>query len=396
MFDLRQLLHFLFMTCCWFSLSAGAQQAELVGLDLEPRRVTLQSLSAEGVGILDAQGQAKTVALDEVVRMTLSDEPARIPHGQAALRLRDGQVLVGQWQGAGAAEGTLRLLLANEQKLDVPLDDLMSVSLNDDAIAFVREDQDADTLTLSNAEKLSGFVDSVVEGGVMFEIESAKEPILIPFDRIQGISLANRPHTIDPEPGMVCITTSSRQRLILRSALIKKLEKGSLVIEGESVLGYGAKTYQVPVSSLNTIEPVSARHGLTPLSSIGLELESGGEVFGVPMRPRILGEGAIALHAAVRLAFDLPEGARRVAFTVGLDLDSSVPEARRLLAGCELYVFDGETEIAKHALEPDSEPVRINLPLRTDRLHLELRPATNGPVLDRVRIDDAQVLIERG
>ena len=76
-----------------------------------------------------------------------------------------------------------------------------------------------------------------------------------------------------------------------------------------------------------------------------------------------------------------------------MDLDDTVPESRRPLAGCELVVYDGDKAIARHTLTPDGPAKRLNLPLTGGGLRIVLESGVNGPVLDRVIVTDAQLLV---
>ncbi|MEM6504839.1 MAG: hypothetical protein AAF711_05185, partial [Planctomycetota bacterium] len=98
-------------------------------------------------------------------------------------------------------------------------------------------------------------------------------------------------------------------------------------------------------------------------------------------------------HAPVTLGYALPERASRLVFSVAMDVDDTISESRRAMAGCELIVYDGDRVLAKHALTPDGPAKRINVPLRSDELRIELAPGVNGPVLDRVLITRAEVLV---
>ncbi|MFK7788882.1 MAG: hypothetical protein AB8C95_05220, partial [Phycisphaeraceae bacterium] len=91
--------------------------------------------------------------------------------------------------------------------------------------------------------------------------------------------------------------------------------------------------------------------------------------------------------------FDLPKGARRLAFTVAMDLDDTIPDSRRAMAGCELLIYVGDEVIAKHSLTPEGPPKRLNIALGRGELRIALEPGVNGPVLDRVIISQAELLL---
>lgn len=379
---------------CFVALPSSARQAELLGPDLEPQRVALKSFGPGGAVIVDAQGTERTVAADQLLRLTFSDKPARVADGLAVVRLRDGQTLVGAWQGAGRQDDSLGLYVGEQGAVvDISLDDVLSLS-RVPVKQPTNADPDLDKLVLANGEELLGFVDAVADTGLSFEIDGSDQPIPVPFDRVHAVTIANRPRDVEPEPGLARVSFFNGMRLHIRDAAMlsddqgKWSLKGSPVVEGLSAQG---------VSSLGPvmkIEPITGKgYRLGALTDAQMKLIDGGEVFGLPMRPAAEGDGTVSMHAPVTVGFDLPSGAARLVFDARLDLDDELPPARRELAGCELVVYQGDAVIGGCKLTPNSPPQRLNLPLDSGELRIQLKPGVNGPVLDRVRLTGAELLI---
>ena len=121
--------------------------------------------------------------------------------------------------------------------------------------------------------------------------------------------------------------------------------------------------------------------------------------------------GVWRLHAPVTVAFALPAGSCRVTAEAALDLPADLPAGRG--AWADVVVWLGEpVESAEPVQSADaadimadvgrvrlmlSQPTgRFNVPLAPGRSRLTLRldPASNGPILDRVALRGARVLVE--
>ncbi len=366
--------------CCsvLLSIQALAQPAMVLGPDLEPKTVGLDTVSLSDDGLL---------------RLRLSADPITpLNNKQYVARLVDGQVLVGTLMDAGKDGETIRLAMDYQQRsVAFPLDDLLSLALVGTSLVGDASD---DTLLLATGETLIGFVDAIGEDGIGFVIGDAEDPIQIPMDRIRGFSIANKPQPVKAEKGLARVLLRGGSSLLLRDAALKRATKregsslsGTLTIGGEST------TITMPLNEVHLIEPRSGRYVLERLADSAMTLISGGEVFSVKMPPRIDRDGSIHLHAPTTLGFDLSKGASRLAFMVAMDLDDTIPQTRRAMAGCELIVYDGDEVIARHTLTPDGPPKRLNVALAGGDLRIALQAGVNGPVLDRVVISQAELLV---
>lgn len=391
--------------------SARAQQAVIVGPDLEPRVVTLRSFSSKGVGVMDHKGNTQTLPSDQVLRIlldhhavtplpdpgTAESRPTYQDDGPGTAYLRDGQVLRGRlhavrgedafvWRTKGVGDVTLSL------------DDVMSVCFSDNP--QIPGEDDDDKLRLTNDETLTGFIDylsdrepGASDDAVGFVIGDAKDPIDIALSRVDAMRVANKPKSVEPAQGRVRIERVDGTVLHLDKAALSREPQDRPTLRGVALLQVEQPDMSLPLSTLRRIEPLAGRYRLELLTGFEMRLIDGGTVFGVQMPPKIDREGAIRLHAPTTIGFELPAGASRLALTAEIDLDDGVPASQRRLAGCELVVFDGQVEIARQTLAPDQPPRRLNLPLKGRSLRIGIEPGVNGPVLDRVRLSDAEVLI---
>ena len=373
-------MKFLITALCSLLLSTPtlAQQVVVVGTDLEPRVASLDEVSLADEGLL---------------RLRISSDPVvPLNDKQYVAKLVDGQSLVGTLLGAGEDGESIRLAFGYEQRTVVlPLDELLSLTRVGHNLAGDASD---DIVLLATGETLVGFVETISEQSLGFVVGDADDPIQIPMQRVRGFSIANKPKPIKAKKGMARVMLRDGSLLYLRDAKLKRsAEQPHVGLEGTFVLEPETSPIILPLNEVHLIEPMSDRYALRPLAEAEMATVAGGEVFGVAMPPSTTSDGAIHLHAPVTLGFDLPNGTARLALSVAMDLDESIPESRRAMAGCELVVYDGDDAVARHKLTPDGPAKRLNVPLTGSDLRIVLEPGINGPVLDRVIITQAELLV---
>jgi hypothetical protein len=382
---------------------AMGNNAVILGPDLEPVSVRLEAITPNAIKVIDAQVGERLLKPDEVLRLTFTRADASTPDPKrSVLTLRDGQVLVGKLVPSNDEEA-VRLKIDADRVVQVSLDEMLSLAVQaDSAVPAIQED---DALLLVTGEVLLGFVETFTQDAIGFVIGDADDAIQIPLERITALRIANKPEPTKVDPGTLRVTTADGSVLLIKDATTTNDESGGFLV-GESTLPIlssrradeGVSTeastrLTMPMNRILTIEPVSTKAVLTSLAGVSWELAAGGEVFGVSMPPRVSSQGEIHLHAPVTVGFDLPDGASRLAFTVAMDLDESIPVSRRKMAGCELVVYAGDEVIARHALTHDGGTKRLNLALNSNDLRMVIEPGVNGPVLDRVVITQAELLV---
>jgi len=355
-----------------------AQQVVVLGTDLEPKTTSLDEVSLDD---------------EELLRLRISSGPLTpLNNKQYVATLVDGQTLVGTLLDAGEDGESIRLAFGYAQRTAVlPLDELLSFARVGHRIT---SDANDDTLLLATGETLIGFVEAIGENRVDFVVGDADDPIQIPMDRIRGFSIANKPKQVKPEKSLARVLLRDGSSVYLRDAKLQRSTgqapaavKGTLVVEPETA------AVALPLNEVQLIEPLSGQAEIKPLAEIGMTTVEGGEVFGVKMASSVTAEGEIKLHAPITLGFALPDGARRLVFTAALDLGEDIPKSRRRLAGCELVVYEGGKRIGGCTLVDGAAPQRLNLPLAGGQLRVDLEPGVNGPVLDRVVLTDAELLV---
>lgn len=371
--------------------------AVLVDETLTAQRVRVTGLREGRLSYFDADRRLRTEAIGQFVQLRGIGETAGdvsptgalpTPKG-AGLILIDGQRLAGEWVGAVADGGAIVWAHPLLGKVSISLDRLRGwhgETEGDEAPAraWLNESPTTDRLVLSNGDALEGFVTAVTETGVEIQQDDGAAPIALPRDRIAAVVLANPVPTAGTEG----------QRLVMRDGSV--IDGRSVAIRSETVrfeptLGE-AGVVEVPLSAVRRIDFTGGGRRLAALGDLARQV-SGGEVFGVAMRPRVEADGALWLHAPVAVTFELPEGARRLAAEAALAGGADAPSELHAWADFELTVtVDGESQ--RYRLHGDQPRVRLNAALSGSSLRLELTAGANGPVLDRLRLRDAVVLIE--
>lgn len=228
-----------------------------------------------------------------------------------------------------------------------------------------------DHITLTNGDQLTGFVETITATELALTVD--KQTIKLPWDRIASVALAN---PLKPLPGVwVSFEGGSHVKV------------DNLTIDGKSITGdILGKHVQTPAGYVLQVD-FATRHRLIRLGDLESTVVSGGTVFGVPMPPRFEPDRA-SLHAPVSVKFQLPAGALRfaaIAYIDPTDLD---------WADLKLIVADGKGQLASEHLSAAKPGAQVNVAPRDKTLILTVDEAANGPVRDRLTLDQAVLLVE--
>ncbi|MEM6507833.1 MAG: hypothetical protein AAF711_20550, partial [Planctomycetota bacterium] len=345
------------MKCFFYALCslltaapAFGQDAILLGSELEPVPVRLQALSPDSIEVIDAEGNKQILQPEQALRLTLTGSTIAAPsQNQVRVVLRDGQAVVGYWGGAGADDESIFVGFGGtDQNIDLPLDEIMSITFRPGVPAPTTEEDDV--LLLATGEKLVGFLEWIGAEALEFVVGDADDPIQIPLERVHAVSIANKPKTAEASRGMVRVTTVDGSVILLRSAELKRGVDGDALVglsampivgkptDNQDDAPRAASRLTLPIKQAAVIEPVSGKRRLVSLADQDGQVVAGGEVFGVAMPPRVETDGTLRLHAPVTLGYALPERASRLVFSVAMDVDDTISESRRAMAGCELIV----------------------------------------------------------
>ncbi|MEM9414369.1 MAG: hypothetical protein AAGA29_02675 [Planctomycetota bacterium] len=399
----------------------GAVEALLYDLSLRPEPIVLLELDtdAERLVYYNAQGERAEAAFDEIVRLTFPSGTRAADESLPVLATTDGQRIVGRSgqrlrPAIGDAESVGWRGVDGLPTVAVSLDDLAWVVL-DPAVAPPSAPPGDDVLVLTNGERLTGFVDALGLDAVGFVPDYANDPLSIQPARVAALFMSNQWSAFDGPSIFATLASGSRWRCSL----------GTLEVAGVGgVVGLRSALEDVAEGAEPALTPVRlgvsetdtetqrgwpvvtrldfqvGRHRMVPLSSLTMTEVEPAEPFGVSMPTRRTADGSVALHAPVAVAFDLPDGAARLSAKVVLALGDDIPEDRRAWAGCVVVVAVGEAVLARMTIDHEQPEHTANVELPESAvpgaartLTIRIEEGVNGPILDRVELRDAEVIV---
>jgi hypothetical protein len=362
-----------------FAASIGhAAPVTLIGRDLSPRQVNLQSVRNDVVTYFDMDRAYHNEPLSRFLQFRFTPDAASLDDDMMALELTDGQRYTGRWIAEADGGDALRWRHPQLGEIVVRLETVR-------AIRPANEVQNgdvptADRVMLSNGDLMRGFVVSATAEGLAIQLEGRRDAVTLPRERIVNVTLANPAPSTQDQTHMIYLADSSRVRA------------AGLTVEGDRLRLTGAPAESIALASVGRIDVAARGARLIELSDLPMTTLSGGEVFGMPMPPRV-DAGVWRMHAPLTLGFDLPPGATRFAAVAQIDAEGNEPVqwtdfVVRIVAG------DAEHSCRITREQPTC---RINLPFgdAATILTIELDAGVNGPVMDRLRLRDAVVLIEQ-
>lgn len=373
-------------------------------LGVEPVRVT--TLVDDRITYFDAERRLQRASVERFVQLRGIgvSAPRRVasaavpPAEGAVLVLTDGQRIAGRWAGAvdaaDAGEAEPGEMLAWRHPtvgtVTVPLDRVRGWGAAEPVTAASAEaERDGpptqDRAVLTNGDVIGGFVVAVTEAGVSIQPDGADEPIDLAAERVAKVMLANPDAPRDREHHTLVLHDGSALEV---SGLTLRRETFSF----RSVLAESEADHELEAARVARVDFTGTGRRLVPLIGQPRQV-SGGEVFGVTMRPWIE-NGTLRLHAPVRVTFDLPSGATRVAGIAELATGPDAPPELLDWANFELRIDVGDDQPVRHHLHGENPAAALNLPISGRHLEIELIDGPNGPVLDRMRLRHAVVLIE--
>lgn len=392
----------------WFVLFAAATAravtpAVVVGPDLQPRRVNLQSVGDDAITFFDAKRVYQSEPTSRVVQLRDFDADAKTPPATqpaaAAIELVDGQRFVGTLDSTSPDGQVIRWRHAALGVVSANLERVRSITFQtDNAAPAANPAPQADRLRLTNGDTLEGFVSALSDKGVTLKPASA-QAVTLPLDRVAALTLTNPAEARTPPAGERFVTLrdgssfrSARFTLTGGEARVAPLATAAIDDKTRRATGGPVET-ALPAATLASVEFASAAGRLVPLASLPIEF-TGGAAFGVQF-PRRAAPGLIAVHAPVRLDITLPPGAARLALEARFDApprDAVVnPDDWR---DCLIIAYDGDKPAGRWRINGKNPAAEINVPLTSKSLRLDIEPGANGPTLDRVRLLNPVVLVQ--
>ena len=423
--------HFLFrlaifvLTLSLFtSLALAATPVLLIGPDLKPRLVNLQAMGGGRMTYFDDQRNMQVQSTSDVLQVRFPKESdttksagfidapeleltqtrttvevpekgtlllggSRLIPGPplAFIELISGQRIVAVYTGAKADGQTLLFKHDLLGELAIALDQVSRLSfarLSNEGAMVSSATPTSDQVEMTNGDVVTGFVISIKDAGIEVQQGDAK-PFTLPRDRVKAIRLANPVTRAAGKQSMVWLRDGSR---IASSDVSISADK--LTLDSSLAALKEKQTMAIDLKQIARIELASPAGQLIDLADLPMTVTEGGKVFGVTMEPRIEGD-AIRLHAPITVSFSLPAKAARFAAVAQLDVENENPS----LAHFIITIDTTSLTAARHVITAKTPRADINAALTGNTLTITLDPARNGPVLDRLRLTDAVIFVER-
>ncbi len=379
-------------------LAAGAATAitpaTLVGPSLEPQSVSVSTLRDGVLVYFDSDRQLQRQPIERFVLLRPTPAKAEpVAESTATLILVDGQRLAGRFAGQADDGAAVRWESDVLGRVSVSLEDLAELhrAVPADSAAGEPWPRDGrDRLLLVNGDRLAGFISAATDDGLLMMPEGASDTVAIPFDRLARVVLANPTRTPPRELHTVAFAGGT-----ILSVAELRIEDDRLGFD--TLLRPPARAttplHWQPLIEVAQIDFTGSGYRVVNLLERPWRIEESAEVFGLTIPPRLVDDGrAMRLHAPARVVFDLPADATRVSARGELAVDEDVPAVMAEWADFEVILRWGGEGERRFRINARQHEARINVAVEGEVLRVELDPALNGPVLDRLRLSEAMVL----
>lgn len=350
---------------------------------------------------------------------TAQNQQPALPQGWGIVELIDGQRLTGKLVGNDDAGQLMQWEHPQAGLLTFKLDHVRQWRMNSSPQQTVQANG-SDQLFLTNGDVLLGFVSAVTNQKVSFIPQGATEAVAVELSRVKALALANAPLEVITPTALVVLEDDSRLR-----AKRVIIERGELRFV--PTLRQSEQWVKLPLSSLRRLDFANERWQLLPWSAMARKTQAGGMVFAAPWPVREE-EESLYLHAPVTVTFTLPADAAAIGATAMLD----IPSADAAIGWADFVVTlrvnesadaktstntsseqaAGDVQLARLAINETNPQGRLHATFdnavatssasgssagrRAPRtLTLTLDPALNGPIMDRLKLTDAWVVVAR-
>ncbi len=365
--------------------------AVLIGPDLKPRPIRLQAFGGSKVTYFDADRRLQIEPTGNILQIrfaapdtnTIGADAKRDDENQsgkpALVQLTDGQRLAGTWKGTDASGEVLLFEHALLGEVKIKLDELRSLSFK--GAAETTRTPESDELVLGNGDVIKGFIVALTAKQAEVQPNGSDQSIQLPMDRVVSIRLANPATASAKRSHTVWLRDGSRL-----SSKSVDMESDRLALQSTMA---GVEK-QIELKQVARIELASIAGRLIDLTDLPFETVGQGKVFGLAAPPRRNGNH-LHLHAPITLRYQLPTRTRR--FAAIAELDAPTGADKRWADFVVNVRVNGE--LAGRVPISSRTPFQsLNFDADGKTLEIELDPAANGPILDRLRLRDAMLFIE--
>jgi len=374
---------------------------ELLDLDLKAQRISLNSVQDGRMTYFDSDGLLQVQPLDRYLRFQLSTPKLApgpgldpIEDTWAVVDLVDGRRWTGKWLGADSGGQVIHLKHWLLGKVKADLEQVRQITFNGKPGRSVASKRDQ--VVLVNGDSLLGFVDAIKEGKLMFQPQGKAQALALDMGRVKTIQLAN-PARLERQWHTLTLTDGSR--IHTRDLVVSK-DRLTLT----TALDTG--TIDVAMKKVSRVDLANPVRQIIDLASLPMKTIKASDVFGLKMAPWIAGSD-IHLHAPVAIQFTLPQEARRFSGLAQIDtgdresqketspgaLSKSASAGKVGWADFVVKVAIDQIPTASYHVHAGQPEVKMNFQVTGRTLTIELDSGRNGPVMDRLRITQAIVLL---
>ena len=367
--------------------AVAVTDAELIGTDLVARPVKIISLHDKTLAYFDEQRTLQSAAIDGFVQLrAIGGTNASDETPYPCISLTDGQRFTGNWVGPTPDGSGLRWQNELVGTLVFSLDEVTSIAWREADPRDATNDTTAtDTITLGNGDTLKGFVSGLTDRGVAMTSQDGTDPVTIPYDRIASLTLANPMAARVESYNRVTLVDGTR---VLADELRWSGDQASWLVTPPGAAPVRIKT---SITDLSRIEFWAGGLRLVDLNELPMRVQDDPGVFGLAMPVRMQGH-LMRAHAPAVITFDLPPGTERFAADIELDT-TDTPDHVSTWADFHVVVSSDATEAGRGHVTGKQLVTRINAPISGRELMIRLDPGVNGPILDRLLMRDAVILL---
>lgn len=337
-------------------------------------------------------------------------EPASsVPAGWGVVQLIDGQRFSGRLIGSDDAGQVMQWEHPLAGLLTFKLDHVRHWQLTREDLPAPSQDG-VDQLLLTNGDALPGFVSAVTATHISFTPQGTQQAVNIELPRVRAIILANAPLSEPSPAALVTLADGSRLR-----ALRVVIEQGELRFD--PTLRQSDERVTLGLAQLRELAFANPKWQLVKWTDLPRQTQGESKVFTTPWPVRQT-DDQLQLHAPVTLSFTLPSGASALAATLSLDVaptdpaigwsdfvvrltvDGSSPDVPQELGRLAMSeknpagrLHANQTTLRAGGDSKDSTSAPSSSAPRT--LTLTLDPALNGPIMDRLKVSDAWVVVAK-
>jgi len=361
-------------------IAGGAVNVTLVDSSLQSREVRLQAMGQDQVRFAGEDRRLVTEPIGQYVELRFDPGPAESAPTQW-VEMTDDQRLVGEPTGDGEMTESLTWKTDTLGTFDLSLDRIRAVRLGKP----VPDADMADVIVSANGDRLEGFVLGMSGEGIEFQPNGSDQTLTLQWAQLGSMRLANPDADRDADRYQITTVTGDRLR-------VGDLAFTGSVFRFEPVLRASGEAVQLDPRAVRRIAVPSDAGQLRSLVAMPTSRVAGGEAFGVTWPIHTRGD-AMHLHAPVTVRIDLAKGSNRAAGVVRLDVQPRHRQAARQWSDMTVVLRQGEAAIWRARITAETSEAAFNVAVEEGPMFIEVEVGRFGPVLDRVRIEDAVVLV---